>query len=65
MKILVHNSKGLRYFEAQGENFNLLSFSMTGLINQLFLIYSIDLRMYLFTCFSPADFGVINQSQLN
>jgi len=65
MKILVHNSNGLKYFEAQGKDFNLLSFSMTGLINELFSLYSIDYRVYLFPCFFPADFGVINHSQLN
>lgn len=36
------------YFEATGKDFNLLAFSMTDLINQLFTIYRVDLRQHLF-----------------
>jgi len=64
MKIYRHNDNGFVYYEAIGEKqpFNLLAFTVTDLINQLFSIYSIDLRRYLFC---PPILPIVNHSQLN
>jgi len=62
MKINVYHLDGFKYFEAVGKDFNLYCFSITELIKQLFSIYSIDLRRYLF---SAPILPIVNHSQLN
>lgn len=50
MKIYIHKDKenNFQYFEATGKDCNLLAYKITDLINQLFEIYGIDMRCYLF-----------------
>lgn len=62
MKIHRYNENGFIYYEAIGKDCNLFAFSIRELINQLFVIYSIDFRMYLF---NPPILLIVNHSQLN
>ena len=62
MKIHRYNENGFIYYEAIGKDCNLFAFSIRELINQLFVIYSIDFRRYLF---NAPNFSVVNHSQLN
>lgn len=48
MKINKYNDNGFVYYEAVSKNFNLLAFKVKDLIVQLWTIYKIDLRVYLF-----------------
>lgn len=64
MKIYIHQTKDFKYFVAAGKGFNLYCFSMRELISQLYSIYAVDLRQFLFNPFCPT-LGIINHSQLN
>ena len=48
MKIYRHNDNGFVYYEAVAKGIHILAFRITDLINQLWTIYAIDLRAFLF-----------------
>jgi len=49
LKIQIGTVDGLRFFEASTDLYSLFAYSMTDLINQLWEIWQIDLRKYLFS----------------
>ncbi len=65
-KILrIQTKEGLVYYEAiLLDNTNLIDYSIRGLIWQLLLIHSIDLRVYLFK-HSDVLSGIMHHTQLN
>lgn len=61
----IQQKDGFTYYEAiLTDGTNLIDYSIRGLIWQLLLIHSIDLRKYLFK-HSDVLSGVVNHSQLN